>query len=218
MMGLPGLAETEFPEMRQVRGIIAVLVLIVGGGGLWVAIQDGYFGPISGKNGDQSGLGGPFTMTDHLGNPVTERTYQGRHMLVFFGYTFCPDMCPTTLSTISTALDLLGADAKKVNPLFVTIDPARDTPEYLRDYLVHFHPSIIGLTGNTEQVRAIAKGYGVYYAKVQENSADPEDYLMDHTTITYLMNEDGEYAAHFSHRTDPQSMVDQIRAILAQTG
>lgn len=201
----------------QVRVIVAILVLVLGAGGIWIAVRGGYMGPVAGSKSttNQVQLGGPFELIDHFGKPVTQASYPGTHLLVFFGYTYCPDVCPTTLSTISSALDELGADVNKVTPLFVTVDPERDTPEYLREYLEHFHPSIIGLSGTPSQIKAIAKGYGVYYAKAHEEGADPEDYLMDHTSITYLIDDSGQYTAHFSHDTDGTTMASKIKSILA---
>jgi cytochrome oxidase Cu insertion factor (SCO1/SenC/PrrC family) len=206
--------------MRQARIIVALLVLIVGAGGFWVAVRDGYFGPMGGSKSttNQVQIGGAFELTDHWGDRVTEATYQGTYMLVFFGYTFCPDVCPTTLSTISSALDELGSDADKISPLFVTVDPERDTPEYLREYIEHFHPAITGLSGNPNQIKKIAKGYGVYYAKAQEEGADPDDYLMDHTSITYLMDGSGAYVTHFSHDIEASAMANKIKSILAGGG
>ena len=203
--------------MRQARIIVAILVLVVGVGGIWNAVQQGYFGPVGDSQSTTTKvqIGGPFELTDHLGNRVTDATYKGTYMLVFFGYAFCPDVCPTTVSTISSALDELGADAEKITPLFVTVDSERDTPEYLKEYLEYFHPAIIGLSGNPKQIKSIAKGYGVYYAKAVEEGGDPEDYLMDHTSIIYLMDRDGQYVAHFSHDTAPADMAAKIKSILA---
>jgi len=204
--------------MRQTRIIVGILVLVIAGGGFWIAMKGGHFGPIggSGKSANQVQIGGPFELTDHLGNPVTDSSYQGRYTLVFFGFTFCPDVCPTTLSTISAALDMLGDDVKRVRPLFITVDPERDTPEYLREYLVHFHPGIVGLTGTPEQIKSVAKAYGVYYAKSLQEGDDPEDYLVDHTSLTFFMDEDGEYAAHFSHSTQAKAMADKMKKILSE--
>lgn len=206
--------------MRQGRIIVAILVLVTASGGFWVAARDGHFGPVMGSAGqtNQVRIGGPFNLVDHLGSPVSEATYHGRYTLVFFGYTYCPDVCPTTLGTISAALDILGDDAERIRPLFITVDPERDTPEYLRDYLAHFNPDIIGLTGTIEQIKSVARAYGVYYAKAQEDDADADDYLMDHTSLTFFMDEDGNYAAHFSHAADAQSMAHRMKQILSESG
>jgi len=159
-------------------------------------------------------IGGPFTLTDHNGKQVTEADFKGKLMLVFFGYTFCPDVCPTTLSTVNDALDTLGDEAKDVVPVFVSVDPARDTPEAMMDYITHFHPNTVGLTGTPEQVTAAAKAYRVYFAKVTEKDAEPGEYLMDHSAITYLMGRDGEFKVHFGHGIEPDVMAKRIKEFL----
>ena len=156
-------------------------------------------------------IGGPFTLVDHDGRAVTDADFRGRNMLVFFGYTYCPDVCPTTLTTIADTLDLLGEDAGRLAPLFVTIDPARDTAEHLRDYVAYFHPAIIGLTGSAEQITEVARAYRVFFAEVSEDGADADDYLMDHSTIVYLMDEDGQFDIHFSGSTSAEDMAATIR-------
>ncbi len=159
-------------------------------------------------------IGGPFTLLDHDGKTVTDQDFRGRFMLVFFGFTYCPDVCPTSLTTIAEALDMLGKDAGKIAPLFVTVDPERDTPEQMKMYVGHFHPSIIGLTGSLDQIDRAARGYRVYYAKVMEEDGGADDYLMDHTAITYLMGPDGEFRAFFSHDTTPQEIAQRLREFL----
>ena len=159
-------------------------------------------------------IGGPFTLVDHDGKTVTDQDYSGRFMLVYFGFTYCPDVCPTSLTAIAEALDMLGKDAEKIAPLFVTVDPERDTPEQMKMYVEHFHPSMIGLTGSLEQVDRAARGYRVYYAKVTDGDADADDYLMDHTAITYLMGPDGEFRAFFSHDATPEEIAKRIREFL----
>ena len=117
-------------------------------------------------------IGGPFTLVNHSGETVTDTDFHGRFLLVFFGYTYCPDICPTTLTTITEALDRLGPDGDKVTPVFVSVDPERDRPEYLKEYLAYFHPRLVGLRGTPEQVAAAAGAYRVYYAKAgQEGGA-----------------------------------------------
>ena len=156
-------------------------------------------------------VGGPFALIDHTGRPVTDQDYRGRHLLVFFGYTYCPDVCPTTLQEITTALDLLGTEASDVAPLFISVDPERDTPQALRAYVGAFDPRITGLTGSVEQVRDVAKSYRVYFAKAE---AGEGPYLMDHSSIVYLMGRDGGYLTHFTHATSPETMASRIRAHL----
>ena len=151
---------------------------------------------------------------DHDGRTVTDVDFRDRHLLVFFGYTYCPDVCPTTLTTIADALDLLGEDADRLAPLFVTIDPARDTAEHMRDYVAYFHPAIIGLSGSREQIADVARAYRVFFAEVREDGADADDYLMDHSTIVYLMDEDGRFVVHFSGSTHAEDMAATIRKYL----
>lgn len=155
-------------------------------------------------------IGGPFTLTDHNGQQVTEKTYSGQYKLVFFGYTFCPDVCPTTLTTLSNTMDILGDAAAKVTPLFISVDPDRDTPEHLKEYVGYFHPSIVALTGTNQQIKDVAKAYRVYYAKAKASKDDPEDYLVDHTSITYLIGPDGEFVEHFSHGIEAEKMAEQL--------
>ncbi len=157
-------------------------------------------------------VGGPFALVDHQGRAVTDADFRGRFMLVYFGFTYCPDVCPTSLTVIAQALDRLGADADKVVPVFVTVDPERDTPEQLKEYVRHFHPRLVGLTGTPEQVAAAAKAYRVYYAKARVQGAPPDEYSMDHTSIAYLMGRDGKFLAHFSHGTEPDAIAARVRA------
>jgi len=159
-------------------------------------------------------IGGPFSLTDHNGRAVTQQDFRGKFMLVMFGYTYCPDVCPTQLSTASDAIDALGEHGASVIPIFITIDPERDTAAHLKEYVSYFHPSMIALTGTPEQIKSVAKAYRVYYAKVQENKDDPEDYLMDHSALIYLMGPDGKFLAHFSHGTDAETMATRIREFL----
>ncbi len=154
-------------------------------------------------------IGGPYTLTDHTGRAVTQESYAGRWQLVFFGYTFCPDFCPATLSTVTAAMDSLGPAGDKITPIFITVDPERDTVEQMAAYHEHFHPSFQMLTGTPEQIAAVARAYRVYYAKAE--SEQYTDYLMDHSTITYLMDPQGRYAAHFSHGTEPEALARQLR-------
>jgi len=155
-------------------------------------------------------IGGPFTLTDHNGQMVTENSYAGKYLLVFFGYTFCPDVCPTALTTISNTLDLLGVSADKIMPLFITVDPVRDTPADLKEYVSYFHPKLVALTGTEEQIKAVTKTYRVYFAKAQANKDDKEDYLMDHSSITYLIGPDGNFVEHFSHGMEPEKIAERL--------
>jgi protein SCO1/2 len=194
---------------------IAILLVAVPGALLYGGKQFGWFGPPASKTAPpRPAVGGPFDLVDHEGRAATDADFRGRLMIVFFGFTYCPDVCPTALTAIAQALDLLGADAVNVAPLFITVDPERDTPEQLKEYVRHFHPRLIGLTGTPEKIAAAAKAYRVYYAKARAANAPPDEYTMDHTSIVYLMGRDGKFLAHFSHGTEPKAIADRARSHL----
>ena len=153
-------------------------------------------------------IGGPFELIDQDGRPVSDRDFKGRPFLVFFGFTNCPDVCPTTLFEISEVLRALGPDADKVNALFVTVDPERDRPEQIKDYLSSFDPNLKGLTGSPEAVAEIVSGYRVYAKKVPLKDGD---YTMDHTAIVYLMDKNGQFVAPFSLKRRPEEAAADLR-------
>lgn len=193
---------------RRVLWVVAALVVVPAV--LFVGKQHyGWFdapAPVA-----RPAVGGPFALVDAQGRAVTDADFRGRLMLVFFGFTYCPDVCPTALTSIAQALDRLGPDADKVVPVFITVDPERDTPEQLKEYVRHFHPRLIGLTGTPGQIAAAAKAYRVYYAKARPQGMPPDDYTMDHTSITYLMGRDGKFLAHFSHGAEPEAIAQRVR-------
>ena len=154
-------------------------------------------------------IGGPFELTDQDGNKVTDQTYKGKLMLIYFGFTFCPDACPTALGVMSAALDKLDVAAERVVPMLITVDPERDTPPVLKDYVSNFHPRMVGLTGTPEQVAQAAKAYRVFYQKA--SGATAGDYLMDHTLLIYLMDGEGKYLKHFTPDATPDQIADEIR-------
>jgi protein SCO1/2 len=164
-------------------------------------------------------LGGSFTLVDHTGKTVTEKSYPGKYLLIFFGYTFCPDVCPTELQIIATALDELGPDIDKVQPLFISVDPLRDTLAVMGAYVSAFHPRLVGLTGTEAQVAAAAKAFRVYYAVGRDpHSTVPpadDDYLVSHSAFTYFMGPDGALRALFPHATTPEDMSEKIRQVIA---
>jgi protein SCO1/2 len=155
-------------------------------------------------------VGGPFTMVDHTGKTVTQDDYKGRMMLMYFGFTYCPDVCPTRLLTLTKVLKLLENDLDKVQPIFVTIDPERDTVDTMAQYVDHFHPNFVGLTGTTEQVADMAGAYKVAFYKVRDEKLS--SYLMDHTDIIYLMSGENEYLAHFSANSTAEEIAAGIKA------
>lgn len=154
-------------------------------------------------------IGGPFTLTDHTGREVTDRDYLGNFTLVFFGYTFCPDVCPTELGDIALALDELGDDSVAVTPLMISIDPERDTPAVLAEYVPLFHERLIGLTGTPEQIKQVADAYRILYRRVEDPSYTY--YLMDHTSFVYLLDPQGNVATLFRYGTAPEEMATIIR-------
>jgi protein SCO1/2 len=196
------------------RGVIlaaalVALVVVVGVVG-WRVLAPG-----PGSGSGTALVGGPFTLTDQNGKEVTEQDFAGRFMLIYFGYTWCPDFCPMSLSTMVQALDLLApAEAEQVVPVMITIDPERDTVAQLAEYVPLFSPRLVGLTGTPEQTAAAARAYRVYFNKVEEG--DPDAYLMDHSTFIYLMGPDGAYRRHFGANVPPEELAEGLRAELAQ--
>ena len=162
-------------------------------------------------------VGGPFQMVNQNGTVVTDRDFAGKPTLIFFGYTYCPDVCPTELQIMSAALDQLGDKAAHVQPVFVTVDPERDTPPVIKSYLESFGPRWTGLTGSPEQVQAMAKAWHVFYEK-RENKESPKDYLMDHSSFIFLMGADGKFLKHFSYTTDVNQLAAGLSEALASGG
>ncbi len=162
-------------------------------------------------------FGGPFELTDHNGRAVTDETFRGRFTLLYFGYTFCPDLCPTNLLTMAEALEALGPEqAERVQPLFITVDPERDGLPALRDYMAHFGPRFLALRGTPAQTRAVLKAWRVHRRKVlPEAGADADDYLVDHATLTFLMGPDGKFRTLFPHDTRTEKMTATLRRYLA---
>lgn len=152
-------------------------------------------------------IGGPFSLIDQNGQRRTDADFRGRHTLVFFGFTNCPDVCPTTLATISEALNKLGPKADGVVPIFISIDPQRDTPAALKPYLASFGPRFVGLTGTEAEVAKAARAYGVYYQKVP---LDAGGYSMNHSSIIYLMGRDGKYLAHYQLEAGPDALAADL--------
>jgi cytochrome oxidase Cu insertion factor (SCO1/SenC/PrrC family) len=158
-------------------------------------------------------LGGPFGLTDQTGRAVTERDFAGRWMLVYFGFTYCPDVCPTELGVMAAAIDALGPAGDAVVPVLVTVDPERDGPAQMAEYVARFHPRLVGLTGTPEQVADAARRYRVYYAKSRQG--DSGTYLMDHSSFIYLVGPDARVRTLFRPETAPETMAAVIRAQLA---
>ena len=160
-------------------------------------------------------IGGPFTLTASDGMTVTEQTYRGKWLLVFFGFTSCPDTCPTALLDIAAALEKLGPDADKLQPLFITVDPLRDTPAVMENYTQSFDPRIVGLTGTPQQIAAVAQEYGVYYAP-RKIGPGVEDYVMDHGSYLYLMDPEGKFVRGFDADTLGGRIAEAVRGVMSK--
>jgi len=190
--------------------LAAFILLIAAGLGGYAWMSHELHGP---RSSGVALVGGPFSLVNQDGKRVTEKDFLGNYMLVFFGYTYCPDVCPTELQVMTAALDQLGPEASRIQPVFVSVDPARDTPEVLKAYVANFGPRLIGLTGTEAEVAAIAKAYRVYYAKAG-NGASATDYLMDHSSIIYLMGPDGRFVKHMPYTTDAAKLATELKETL----
>jgi protein SCO1/2 len=158
-------------------------------------------------------VGGPFSLIGTDGKTVTDQNFRGRYMLVFFGFTHCPDICPAELQVMAQALDKLGDKAKEVVPVFITLDPERDTPQVMAEYVKSFGPNVVGLTGSSEAIAAAAKAYRVAYAKVG-NKESAGGYTVDHSALAYLMDPQGRFVTHFSYGTSADDMAKKLSDIL----
>jgi protein SCO1/2 len=158
-------------------------------------------------------IGGPFTLADQNGKQVADRDFRGRYMLVFFGFTHCPDICPAELQVMSESLGALGPKAKEVVPIFITLDPERDTPEVMAAYVKNFGAEFVGLTGSPEAIAQAAKAYRVAYSKFREDPSS-SDYSIDHSALVYFMGKNGEYLAHFPYGTPANKMTETLRSYL----
>ena len=184
------------------RGILIFAVgavLLAGGLGLQYALKTG--GALEGAGA--AAIGGDFTLVDQNGQTRKASDFRGKLMLVFFGFTYCPDVCPTELQVIVEAVDQLGAKGEEVQPIFISVDPERDTPEQLRPYAASFHPRLVALTGTMEQVTQAARAYKVYFAKRPQKEGE---YLVDHSSFVFLMGRDGKYITHFNPAATPEQM------------
>ncbi|MDT7950808.1 MAG: SCO family protein [Acetobacteraceae bacterium] len=184
----------------------APAAVVAGGAGL-----SGYMLLHRSPGHSPGGIGGPFTLVDGSGKTVTDADFAGKWMLVYFGYTHCPDACPTALQDMANAVDMLDpAQRKKVAIVFITVDPARDTPAVMRDYVSNFAAPIVPLSGSPEQIAKAAKEYRVYYAK----HPTEDGYEMDHSSIIYVMNPEGDFVANFTHESSPKQIAAKLHALV----
>ena len=186
-------------------GVLLAILLIGAGGFLWLS---------SGGANSPLGIGGPFSLQDGNGKPVTDKDFRGKYMLVYFGYTFCPDVCPTTLTAVADAMDKLGPAASRIQPLFITVDPKRDTPAVVRQYTAAFGPGIEGLTGTPDQIAEVTKEYRVYYAE-HRTGPGPNDYSMDHSSVLYLMSPTGGFLAPLRADESGDEMAASLKKLMS---
>ena len=165
------------------------------------------------KSMGQAQVGGPFSLTDHTGKRVTDQDFRGRFMMVLFGFTFCPDVCPTALQVMAAALDKIGSKAEQITPVLITVDPERDTPEQMAMYVKSFHPRLVGLTGTPAEIEAVAKAYRVYYKRVAD-AKSTAGYTMDHSAIIYVMGPDGAFRTHFTYAVSVDAMAERLAKLL----
>ena len=208
---------------NRTRALIGLaVVLAVGGtllaGGVWLGTVLRLSGIGSGSpTFGPAAIGGQFTLVAANGQYVSDRTYQGKWVLIYFGYTFCPDACPTALSNISVALEKLGSDASKLQPLFVTVDPQRDTREVMSDYLKSFDPRILGLTGTKDQINTVIKEFHLY-VKQEKSDGDGDNYLVSHSSYIYLMNPQGKFVNVIQGAADGDAIAVWLRKQMADAG
>jgi protein SCO1/2 len=190
---------------RTMKALLAVWIAVLVGAAGWIG-WDAF-------QGKQPGIGGPFALTDQNGKTVTSDSLKGKPTLIYFGYAFCPDVCPTSLLLMENAIETLGADApKKVNLVFITVDPERDTTKMMKGYVENFGPTFIGLTGTQDEIAQVARAYRVYYQKVPGKDGGP--YLMDHSSIVYLLDRNGRFVTHFTHEAKAETIAAAVQRLL----
>lgn len=157
----------------------------------------------------KASIGGPFNLVAHTGRRMSDQDFRGQYLLIYFGFTFCPDICPSALQVVAAALDKLGEKADRITPVLITVDPERDGPEELARYVSSFHPRLVGLTGTLPEIEVTAKAYRVYFRKAKDQRSAAK-YTIDHTSIIYLMDPSGEYVTHFTHATSVETMAARL--------
>ncbi|KJV91968.1 SCO family protein [Rickettsia bellii] len=161
---------------------------------------------------DNAEIGGDFELIDQNGELFNSDELKGKLSLIYFGFTSCPDICPTSLNKITKAVEILSENKIDIVPVFITIDPSRDTPAVLKEYLKHFHPKFIGLTGDEKQIREVADKFKVYYAKAASENDNDQDYMLDHSSFTYLMDKNGKYLKHFYLDSAPSEIMEFLKS------
>lgn len=188
--------------------LLFVILIFFAVGSLAALFMRDSFVPSATQSG-RALIGGPFVLTNQKGERVADEAFRGKYMLVSFGYTFCPDICPAELQLMTDALNELGPKGDNIVPVFITIDPKRDTVSQIAGYMESFHPRMVGLTGTEEEIKQAAGAYRVYYARA-DGAADDPNYLMDHSTFIYLMDPKGEYLAHFPYGITKDKLAERL--------
>lgn len=193
-------------------GILGFVLLATAGG--WL-VSDGPLAPARVATGPQSlAIGGPFSLTDHRGRAMTERDFRGRPMAVFFGFTYCPDVCPTTLTEMTGFIEALGPEADRIQWIFVSVDSERDTPQAIATYLQAFDRRITGLTGTEEQIAAAARAFRVFYRRVPLEGGG---YTMDHSASVFLLDAEGRFAGTLDYKESERVALEKLRLLLGRT-
>jgi protein SCO1 len=204
------------PTMRSRLLIAALVSLAVISAALATVIVHRVERPARAVTNGAALIGGPFSLVDDDGKRVTDRDFRGRWMLVYFGYTYCPDVCPLDLQMIAQAMDHLPSPvAGKVVPIFVTVDPERDTVPVLHEFVQLFHPDLVGLTGTAEEVQSVERAYRVYSRKARSDKDG--SYSVDHSAIIYLMDPEGSYVTHFASNPSPEELATKISELVGAT-
>ncbi len=217
--GNPGTKGTGNGVSRKTLVIILAIALVLGIGLTYRLMMMG--SETASSSSGAAAIGGPFELVDQNGQTRTEQDFRGKYMLIYFGYTYCPDVCPTELQVMGNALDALDPEfANEVTPVFISVDPERDTVDAIAAYVPHFHERMVGLTGTLEQTTAAAKTFRVYYAKAYADgeAKDSDAYLMDHSSFVYLMGRDGSFIRHFNYGTAPEDMAKGIAEVVKKNG
>lgn len=209
------MTSTKTTQLRRIRFSLWILVAagVLALGGAYFVRTIAVREPPPPVSVGEAAIRSEFSLIDHNGNRVTEADFLGRWQLVFFGFTHCPDVCPTTLAYMANVLDRLGEEVERVAPIFITVDPSRDTPEVMAEYVQAFHPKLVGLTGSEAEVAAAAQSFRVYYEKMEEETA-PDGYLMAHSGHVYLMTPEGRFEDIF--REGDQSAEKMAADVLAR--
>ncbi len=195
--------------MAAIRLAIVLSFIALGLGAVYIFTMER--AQPAGASSGEALIGGPFTLTSHTGETVTDESFTGKAMLIYFGFTFCPDVCPTELQKLSAALDQLSkSEREKIAPLFITIDPERDSVAAMADYVGHFHPDLIGLTGTPDEIKQAASVYRIYYEKVEDDSSTA-GYTMNHTNLIYVMDQNHKFVTVITAEDGPDKIVKVIK-------